>query len=855
MEQKGYSLHIGLNGVDPEHYQGWAGELNAAENDATVYQTIAEKSGFAEIKVLLTKEATSAAVFAFLDKAAKELAEGDLMMISYSGHGGSLPDLNGDEELDHMDETWCLYDREVIDDELYERYSKFKKGVRILIFSDSCHSGSVAKAVVTKSDVGPEDKVHYIKSRMAPLGVLLRTYNANKKKYDQISEQITATKKDIDAYVMLFGACQDSEEAMEVWDHGLFTAKVKEVLMGTVASYMEFYQNIKKGFNRKQHPNLDQFGNGNFKFINEKPFSLNGKAADVFFQEVRAKTVKGDSEGLILELNGPTDPEMKSKYYKRVWGNRAKPDIVVEGNEFVLAKVDADHTSAWDKAYDKVLTDSNVRFAEPDLRSPYLKADPLSKGPGQDDYMKNWPEPNPSADEFIWHLDDEHSQLKKARDFVLGNKDGKPGIRIGHIDTGYRPDHPSRPNNLLADLGVSFAKDEFDKNKGIDLLNTGFPAEQDGHGCATLAILAGNKISKEDSYAGFNGFFGAVPFAEVVPIRICDTVFNLFNANDVADGIDYAVDHGCEVITMSMAGYPTKRVAKAVDRAYMNGVVVVTAAGNNWNRGLRELAPKAVLYPARFQRVIAATGACYNHAPFDFSANDWQETDDSGGAMQGNWGPEKAMRKALAGYTPNLAWATEGESFKFSKSGNGTSSATPQVAAAAALWIAHNRAAIKKAGIEKSWKKVEAVRSALYQTASKRFPEYSLYFGNGIIRAFDALDAFDFSKVDSLTQSPESKVGLFGLGNFIGGWIRSKDKSGDAVIAENEDAIKEMVELELLQLIYRDPKLMGYANVADIDTEGDDNVFNGKEYRTAFINKVIDSPFASEFLKKVLQNN
>ena len=31
---KGFSLHIGVNAVDPVHYSGWSGELAACEFDA-----------------------------------------------------------------------------------------------------------------------------------------------------------------------------------------------------------------------------------------------------------------------------------------------------------------------------------------------------------------------------------------------------------------------------------------------------------------------------------------------------------------------------------------------------------------------------------------------------------------------------------------------------------------------------------------------------------------------------------------------------------------------------------------------------------------------------------------------------
>jgi len=83
-------------------------------------------------------------VIAGLDQAAKDLATGDIFFLTYSGHGGQLPDKNGDEP-DGQDETWCLYDGQLVDDELYAKWAKFKPGVRIFVLSDSCHSGSVVK--------------------------------------------------------------------------------------------------------------------------------------------------------------------------------------------------------------------------------------------------------------------------------------------------------------------------------------------------------------------------------------------------------------------------------------------------------------------------------------------------------------------------------------------------------------------------------------------------------------------------------------------------------------------------------------------------------------------------------------
>ena len=74
-----------------------------------------------------------------------ELEAGDIFFVTYSGHGGQVPDLNDEDETDGSDETWLAYDRQIVDDELYELWAKFKPGVRILVLSDSCHSGSVNK--------------------------------------------------------------------------------------------------------------------------------------------------------------------------------------------------------------------------------------------------------------------------------------------------------------------------------------------------------------------------------------------------------------------------------------------------------------------------------------------------------------------------------------------------------------------------------------------------------------------------------------------------------------------------------------------------------------------------------------
>jgi hypothetical protein len=71
----------------------------------------------------------------------------------------------------------------------------------------------------------------------------------------------------------------------------------------------------------------------------------------------------------------------------------------------------------------------------------------------------------------------------------------------------------------------------------------------------------------------------------------------------------------------------------------------------------------------------------------------------------------------MSGYTPNAPWARLGCGALVDHDGRGTSSATPQIAAATALWIQKNQAAWN--AYSEGWMRVEAVRIALFDSSAK----------------------------------------------------------------------------------------------------------------------------------------
>jgi metacaspase-1 len=275
------SLHLGLNAVDAHVYKGWSGPLQGCENDARAMQAIADAQGFTS-RLLLGANATCPNLLATMDRAAAELAADDLLLLTYSGHGASLPDRSGDEP-DQRDEAWCLHDGLLIDDEIHHRLCMFAAGVRVLVVSDSCFSGSVTRDDQTKPTTARVCRPAALRNgsaatpdRRAPGARVRAVLRANADEYAARKAAVAATQAlEPAAGIILLAACEDRQTAHDGELHGLFTAALLATWNGGAfaGGHDAFIAEIRTRVGAAQTPTLFPVGAVEPAFLATRPFT------------------------------------------------------------------------------------------------------------------------------------------------------------------------------------------------------------------------------------------------------------------------------------------------------------------------------------------------------------------------------------------------------------------------------------------------------------------------------------------------------------------------------------------------------------------------------------------------------
>lgn len=220
-----------------------------------------------------------------------------------------------------------------------------------------------------------------------------------------------------------------------------------------------------------------------------------------------------------------------------------------------------DEANPWDAAHRLLLRKGSafaangaagIEVVEPDIEQDWLRA-PTEPGGDmglakactfhqQDGAGGKAVSPSGNA----WNIQGAYSQLQQARGQVSAEELRQ--VVVAHLDTGYDPDHATRPLFLDLERQRNFRDKDRPKDASDQTPDGLAIVRNQGHGTATLALLAGNKLDgSAPSWPDFRDFIGGAPGVTVIPIRIADWVVR-FSTSTMVQGFQHAIDMEANVL-------------------------------------------------------------------------------------------------------------------------------------------------------------------------------------------------------------------------------------------------------------------------------------------------------------------
>jgi serine protease len=254
---------------------------------------------------------------------------------------------------------------------------------------------------------------------------------------------------------------------------------------------------------------------------------------------------------------------------------------------------------------------------------------------------------------------------------------GARGVVVAVLDTGvaYRDWHQFRRS---PDFNWTYFTAPYDF-----VANNRYPLDREGHGTFVTGVIA------ESTNNGV-GLTGLAYGATIMPVRVLDAN-GWGDAETISKGIRYAVDHGAQVINLSLEFDPSitagdiPGILSAIRFAHRRGVVVVGASGNE---GETQIA-----YPARDSDAISVGATTLDRCLADYSNGGARldlvapggGADSSGLPNDPSCHPQRNLPDI---YQMTFADPSNPARFSFPSGWYGTSMAAPEVSAAAAMVIA-----------------------------------------------------------------------------------------------------------------------------------------------------------------------
>lgn len=263
------ALCIGINSY------GNGADLAGCVNDALDW-TAALRGRGAQAHNLTDAAATGSAIRELMAEMIRTLRRGQTGVITFSGHGTWVPDLDGDEK-DRRDEAICpvdVWDSGVItDDELFDIFAARPYGSRLIFISDSCHSGTINRLappllyhIVDRKDTGEGWDVDNRPVRLARF--LAPSAFLESRQLSGIGAQIIVPSASRTSALTLTG-CADIEYSYDAWfplqgggqrANGAFTRVALDTLrtMPSITTYRDWWREIRRTLPSVDYPQTPQ---------------------------------------------------------------------------------------------------------------------------------------------------------------------------------------------------------------------------------------------------------------------------------------------------------------------------------------------------------------------------------------------------------------------------------------------------------------------------------------------------------------------------------------------------------------------------------------------------------------------